>query len=95
MFFGFVKQTEKQPKQIEFRFVSVRNEKKFDCFEDTLASADVSRGQKITKWKEKDEMVGTRIICLPPHLELAASLLTQEVRNVLGIIFLLKPKSGN
>ncbi len=26
-FFGFVKQTEKQPKQIEFRFVSVRTEK--------------------------------------------------------------------
>jgi hypothetical protein len=35
-FFGFVKQTEKQPKQIEFRFVSVRIEKKIDCFEDTL-----------------------------------------------------------
>jgi hypothetical protein len=28
MFFGFAKQTEKQPKQIEFRFVSVRTEKK-------------------------------------------------------------------
>jgi hypothetical protein len=28
MFFGFTKQTEKQPKQIEFRFVSVRTEKK-------------------------------------------------------------------
>jgi hypothetical protein len=27
MFFGFAKQTEKQPKQIEFRFVSVRTEK--------------------------------------------------------------------
>jgi hypothetical protein len=26
--FGFAKQTEKQPKQIEFRFVSVRTEKK-------------------------------------------------------------------
>ncbi len=38
MFFGFAKQTEKQPKQIEFRFVSVRTEKKFDCFEDTLLS---------------------------------------------------------
>jgi hypothetical protein len=36
MFFGFAKQTEKQSKQIEFRFVSVRTEKKFDCFEDTL-----------------------------------------------------------
>ncbi len=36
MFFGFAKQTEKQPKRIEFRFVSVRAEKKFDCFEDTL-----------------------------------------------------------
>jgi hypothetical protein len=36
MFFGFAKQTEKQPKQIEFQFVSVRTEKKFDCFEDTL-----------------------------------------------------------
>jgi hypothetical protein len=28
MFFGFAKQTEKKPKQIEFRFVSVRTEKK-------------------------------------------------------------------
>ncbi len=28
MFFGFAKQTEKQPKQIEFRFVSVRTGKK-------------------------------------------------------------------
>ncbi len=28
MFFGFAKQTEKQPKQIEFRFVSDRTEKK-------------------------------------------------------------------
>jgi hypothetical protein len=36
MFFGFAKQTEKQPKQIGFRFVSVRTENKFDCFEDTL-----------------------------------------------------------
>jgi hypothetical protein len=27
-FFGFAKQTEKQPKQIEFQFVSVRTEKK-------------------------------------------------------------------
>jgi hypothetical protein len=36
MFFGFAKQTEKQSKQIEFRFVSVRTEKKIDCFEDTL-----------------------------------------------------------
>jgi hypothetical protein len=34
-FFGFAKQTENQPKQIEFRFVSVRTEKKI-CFEDTL-----------------------------------------------------------
>jgi hypothetical protein len=34
--FGFAKQTKKQPKQNEFRFVSVRTEKKFDCFEDTL-----------------------------------------------------------
>jgi hypothetical protein len=38
IFFGFAKQTEKQPKQIEFRFVSVRPIKKFDCFEDTLQS---------------------------------------------------------
>jgi hypothetical protein len=30
------KETEKQPKQIEFRFVSVRTEKKINCFEDTL-----------------------------------------------------------
>jgi hypothetical protein len=36
MFFGFAKQTEKQPKKIEFRFVLVRTEKKFDRFEDTL-----------------------------------------------------------
>jgi hypothetical protein len=35
--FGLAKQTEKQPKQIEFRFVFIRTEKKkFDCFEDTL-----------------------------------------------------------
>jgi hypothetical protein len=27
-FFGFAKQTEQQPKQIEFRFVPVRTEKK-------------------------------------------------------------------
>jgi hypothetical protein len=27
MFFGFAKQTEKQPKQAEFQFVSVRTEK--------------------------------------------------------------------
>jgi hypothetical protein len=33
---GFAKQTEKQSKQIEFRFVSVRTEQKFDCFEDNL-----------------------------------------------------------
>ncbi len=32
-----MKQTEKQPKQIEFRFVSVRTKKKIDCFKDTLA----------------------------------------------------------
>jgi hypothetical protein len=38
MYFGFAKQTEKQPKQIEFRFVSVRTEKKFDCFENTYSS---------------------------------------------------------
>jgi hypothetical protein len=36
MFFGFAKQTKKQPKQIKFRFVSVLTEKKFDCFEETL-----------------------------------------------------------
>jgi hypothetical protein len=36
VFFGFTKQTKKQLKQIEFRFVSVRTEKKIDCFEDTL-----------------------------------------------------------
>jgi hypothetical protein len=33
---GFAKQTENEPKQIEFRFVSVRTPKKFVCFEDTL-----------------------------------------------------------
>jgi hypothetical protein len=32
---GFAKQTENEPEQIEFRFVSVRTEKKFVCFEDT------------------------------------------------------------
>ncbi len=32
MFFGFAKQTEKQPKQIEFRFVSVRTENKIWLF---------------------------------------------------------------
>ncbi len=31
-FFGFAKQTEKQPKQIEFRFVSVRTEKNIWLF---------------------------------------------------------------
>jgi hypothetical protein len=31
-FIGFAKQTEKQPKQVEFRFVSVRNEKLFCLF---------------------------------------------------------------
>ncbi len=37
MFFGFAKQTEKQPKQIEFWFVLVRTENFFFyCFEDTL-----------------------------------------------------------
>jgi hypothetical protein len=40
LFFGFAKQTEKQPKQIEFRLVSVRTEKNFDCFEDTLVMYD-------------------------------------------------------
>ncbi len=40
-FVGFAEQTEKQPKQIEFRFVSVRTENKFDCFEDTLGSTRI------------------------------------------------------
>jgi hypothetical protein len=35
--FGFTKQTETQPKQILFRFVSVRTENIFFRFEDTLA----------------------------------------------------------
>jgi hypothetical protein len=36
-FLGFAtKQTEKQPKQIEFRFVSVRTKKKINSFEDPL-----------------------------------------------------------
>jgi hypothetical protein len=35
---SFAKQTENQPKQIEFRFVSVRTEKKIVCFEDTLVA---------------------------------------------------------
>jgi hypothetical protein len=35
--FGFVKQTEKQPKQIEFRFFSVQTENLFFYFGDTLA----------------------------------------------------------
>ncbi len=34
--FGFMKQTETQPKQILFRFVSVRIEIFLFCFEDTL-----------------------------------------------------------
>ncbi len=37
IFFSFAKQIEKQPKQIEFLFVSVRTKKKIDCLEDTLA----------------------------------------------------------
>jgi hypothetical protein len=37
IFLGFAKQTEKQPKQIEFRFVSFEPKKKFDRFEDTTA----------------------------------------------------------
>jgi hypothetical protein len=41
MFFSFAKQTEKQPKQIEFRFVSVRTEIFFYCFEDTLPRSDI------------------------------------------------------
>jgi hypothetical protein len=32
MFFGFTKQTEKQPKQIEFRFVLVQTEKNIWLF---------------------------------------------------------------
>ncbi len=32
MFFGFAKQTKKQPKQIEFRFVSVRTKKNLSLF---------------------------------------------------------------
>ncbi len=39
MFYSFVKQTEKQPKQIEFRF---ETNKKFDCFEDTLSQSHVA-----------------------------------------------------
>jgi hypothetical protein len=34
--FWFRETTRTKPKQIEFRFVSVRTEKKFDCFEGTL-----------------------------------------------------------
>jgi hypothetical protein len=41
--FGFAKQSEKQPQQIEFRLVSVRTEKKIDCFEETLATYSTSR----------------------------------------------------
>ena len=37
--FGFTKQTETQPKQILFRFVSVRTKILFVCFEDTLLPA--------------------------------------------------------
>ncbi len=44
MFIGFVKQTEKQPKQIEFRFVSVWTEKNNYCFEDTLPPGDLING---------------------------------------------------
>jgi hypothetical protein len=51
MFFGSAKQTEKQPKQIEFRFVSVWTEKKFDCFEDTLVLTPLIR-REARKQKE-------------------------------------------
>jgi hypothetical protein len=49
---GFAKQTENEPKQIEFRYVSVRTEKKFVCFEDTLVVHDknlkaINKGQTI------------------------------------------------
>jgi hypothetical protein len=41
---GFAKKhTEKQPKQIEVRFVSVRTEKQVNCFEDTLIESVVWR----------------------------------------------------
>jgi hypothetical protein len=40
--FGFAKQTEKQPKQIEFRFLSVRTEKKICLIEDTLCICESS-----------------------------------------------------
>jgi hypothetical protein len=43
-FFGFREKNEKQPKQIEFRFVSVRTEKKIDCFKDTLIDAAPTSG---------------------------------------------------
>jgi hypothetical protein len=39
--FWFRETNRKQPKQIEFRFVSVRTKKKFDCFEDTLVMGDI------------------------------------------------------
>jgi hypothetical protein len=45
-FFGFVKQTEEQPKQIEFRFVSVLTENFFYCFEDTLAGSCMMKSVK-------------------------------------------------
>ncbi len=45
MFFGFAKQTKKQPKQIVFRFVSVQNENIFYCFEDTLYTQHPATGE--------------------------------------------------
>ncbi len=54
MFFGFAKQTEKQPKQTEFRFVLVRTEKKFDCFEDTLSCSQAPMSNKKRKYTKKD-----------------------------------------
>ncbi len=47
IFFGFVKQTEKQPKQIEFRFFSVQTENLFVCFEDTLHPTPFRRSPQL------------------------------------------------
>ncbi len=51
MIFGFVKQTEKQPKQISFDLFRFEPKKKFDCFEDTLGRAEQKKQHtKIKRW---------------------------------------------
>jgi hypothetical protein len=56
MFFGFTKQTEKLPKQIEFQFVWFEPKKKFDCFEDILAMSH-SAGFGYPLWAVAKDLV--------------------------------------